>query len=78
MSARSSADPHTIYAIVADMAADYDLATGWLNTNVSCGEEGWPRGRVATFWTCWPFGNESRPRDFKDRLRVGRRGSDWR
>jgi hypothetical protein len=27
-------DPHTIYALVADMAADYDLAPEWLNTNV--------------------------------------------
>ena len=31
----SYADPHTIHAVVADMAADYDLAPDWLNTNAS-------------------------------------------
>lgn len=31
----SYADPHTIHAVVADMAADYDFAPGWLNTNAA-------------------------------------------
>ncbi|WP_255771222.1 DUF6036 family nucleotidyltransferase [Pseudarthrobacter sulfonivorans] len=31
----SYADPHAIHAVVADMAADYDLAPDWLNTNAS-------------------------------------------
>ena len=31
----SYADPTTIHAVVADMAADYDLAPDWLNTNAS-------------------------------------------
>ena len=31
----SYADPHTIHAVVADMAADYDPAPDWLNTNAS-------------------------------------------
>lgn len=31
----SYADPHSIHAVVADMAADYDLAPDWLNTNAS-------------------------------------------
>jgi hypothetical protein len=31
----SYADPHTIHTVVADMAADYDLAPDWLNTNAS-------------------------------------------
>lgn len=31
----SYADPHTIHAVVADMAADYDVAPDWFNTNAS-------------------------------------------
>jgi len=31
----SYADPTTIHAVVADMAAHYDLAPDWLNTNAS-------------------------------------------
>lgn len=31
----SYADPNTIHAVVANMAADYDLAPDWLNTNAS-------------------------------------------
>jgi hypothetical protein len=31
----SYADPNTIHSVVADMAADYDLAPDWLNTNAS-------------------------------------------
>ena len=31
----SYADPLTIHAVVADMAADYHLAPDWLNTNAS-------------------------------------------
>lgn len=31
----SYADPHTINAVVADMAADYDVGPDWLNTNAA-------------------------------------------
>ena len=31
----SYADPYTIHTVVAEMAADYDLAPDWLNTNAS-------------------------------------------
>lgn len=31
----SYADPTTIHAVVADMAADYDLSPDWLNTNAA-------------------------------------------
>ena len=31
----SYTDPHTIHTVVAEMAADYDLAPDWLNTNAS-------------------------------------------
>ncbi|MFJ5956552.1 DUF6036 family nucleotidyltransferase [Paenarthrobacter sp. NPDC092416] len=31
----SYADPHTIHTVVTEMAADYDLAPDWLNTNAS-------------------------------------------
>lgn len=31
----SYADPDTVHAVVADMAADFDLAPGWLNTKAA-------------------------------------------